>query len=62
MRPTRVAIGRKRLFQKSKWQTREKGGKVFIVNGQPTDLDRYAAGVYRDLAEFADAVSIDGCI
>ena len=23
MRPTRVAIGRKRLFQKSKWQTRE---------------------------------------
>lgn len=25
MRPTRVAIGRKRLFQKSKWQTRELG-------------------------------------
>ena len=36
--------------------TLQKGGKVFIVNGQPTDLDRYAAGVYRDLAEFADAV------
>ena len=36
--------------------TLQAGGKVFIVNGQPTDLDRYAAGVCRDLAEFADAV------
>ena len=36
--------------------TLQAGGKVFVVNGQPTDLDRYAAGVYRDLAEFADAV------
>lgn len=32
------------------------GGKVFIVNAQPTSLDEYAAGVYRDLAEFADAI------
>lgn len=36
--------------------TLQAGGKVFIVNGQRTDLDDYAAGVYRDLAEFADAV------
>ena len=36
--------------------TLQAGGKVFIVNGQPTSLDDYAAGVYRDLAEFADAV------
>ena len=32
------------------------GGKVFIVNAQPTSLDEYAAGVYRDLREFAEAV------
>ena len=32
------------------------GGKVFIVNAQPTSLDDYAAGVYRDLAAFADAI------
>jgi len=32
------------------------GGKVFVVNAQPTALDSYAAGVYRDLAEFAKAV------
>ena len=32
------------------------GGKVFIVNAQPTDLDDLAAGVYRDLQSFADAV------
>ncbi len=36
--------------------TLQAGGKVFIVNAQPTSLDNYAAGVYRDLAEFADAV------
>ena len=36
--------------------TLQAGGKVFIVNGQPTDLDDYAAGVYRDLAEFAEAI------
>ena len=32
------------------------GGKVFIVNGQPTALDSYAAGCYPDLQAFADAV------
>ena len=32
------------------------GGKVFVVNAQPTSLDDYAAGVYRDLAAFASAV------
>ncbi|MBR1920795.1 MAG: NAD-dependent deacetylase [Kiritimatiellae bacterium] len=32
------------------------GGKVFVVNAQPTPLDPYAAGVYRDLASFAAAV------
>ena len=37
--------------------TMQAGGKVFIVNAQPTSLDEYAAGVYRDLAEFADAVN-----
>lgn len=36
--------------------TLQAGGKVYIVNGQPTSLDEYAAGVSRDLAEFADAV------
>ena len=36
--------------------TLQAGGKVFIVNGQPTDLDDYAAGVCRDLTEFAEAV------
>ena len=36
--------------------TLQAGGKVFIVNGQPTDLDRYAAGVHRDLSEFAEAI------
>lgn len=34
--------------------TLQVGGKVFIVNSQPTDLDAYAAGVYRDLGEFAE--------
>ena len=32
------------------------GARVFIVNAQPTALDDEAAGVYRDLAEFSDAV------
>ena len=36
--------------------TLQAGGKVFIVNAQPTSLDDYAAGVYRDLGEFANAV------
>ena len=36
--------------------TLQAGGKVFIVNAQPTPLDEYAAGVSRDLAEFAEAV------
>lgn len=36
--------------------TLQAGGKVFIVNGRRTDLDDYAAGIYRDLAEFAEAV------
>lgn len=36
--------------------TLQAGGQVFIVNAQPTALDPYAAGVYRDLAAFADAV------
>ena len=35
--------------------TLQAGGKVFIVNAQPTSLDPYAAGVYKDLKEFADA-------
>lgn len=36
--------------------TLQAGGKVFIVNAQPTTLDRYATKVYRDLEEFAQAV------
>ena len=36
--------------------TLQAGGKVFIVNAQPTSLDEYAAGVYRDLGEFAETV------
>ena len=36
--------------------TLQAGGKVFIVNAQPTSLDEYAAGVFRDLTEFASAV------
>ena len=36
--------------------TLQRGGKVFIVNAQPTPLDGFAAGRYPDLAEFADAV------
>jgi len=40
--------------------TLQAGGKVFIVNAQPTPLDPYAAGVYRDLAEFAEKMSDGG--
>ena len=36
--------------------TLQRGGKVFIVNAQPTSLDEYSAGRYTDLAEFAAAV------
>lgn len=36
--------------------TLQNGGKVFIVNGQPTALDPYAVARYDDLQEFADAV------
>ncbi|MBR4523646.1 MAG: NAD-dependent deacetylase [Kiritimatiellae bacterium] len=36
--------------------TLKAGGKVFIVNAQPTQLDRFAAGRYGDLKAFADAI------
>ncbi len=36
--------------------TLQGGGKVFIVNAQPTPLDDYAVARYGDLAAFADAV------
>lgn len=36
--------------------TLQAGGKVFIVNAQPTPLDNYAANVCRDLTAFAEAV------
>ena len=36
--------------------TLQRGGKVFIVNGQPTPLDDFSAGRYEDLAEFAEAI------
>ena len=36
--------------------TLQAGGKVFIVNAQPTSLDEAAAGCYDDLGAFADAV------
>ena len=36
--------------------TLQGGGKVFIVNGQPTPLDDYAEARYDDLQAFADAV------
>lgn len=36
--------------------TLQKGGKVFIVNSQPTSLDDYAVRRYEDLSAFADAV------
>ena len=36
--------------------TMQAGGKVFIVNAQPTSLDDYAAARYDDLREFAEQV------
>ena len=36
--------------------TLQGGGKVFIVNAQETPLDAYAAGVYPDLAAFAEKI------
>jgi NAD-dependent deacetylase len=36
--------------------TLQRGGKVFIVNAQPTPLDDYAEGVYPDLAAFAERI------
>ena len=36
--------------------TLQKGGKVFIVNAQPTSLDKYVAGCFPDLAEFSAAI------
>ncbi len=36
--------------------TLQRGGKVFIVNGQSTSLDPYAVARYGDLKTFADAV------
>ena len=36
--------------------TLQRGGKVFIVNAQPTPLDGYAAARCPDLAKFADAI------
>ena len=36
--------------------TLQAGGKVFIVNAQPTSLDDYAVARYDDLAAFAEAV------
>ena len=36
--------------------TLQGGGKVFIVNGQPTPLDDYTEARYDDLQAFADAV------
>ena len=36
--------------------TLQAGGKVFIVNGQPTSLDDYAVARYDDLAEFAGVI------
>ena len=38
--------------------TLQAGGRVFIVNGQPTSLDDYAVARYDDLAEFADAMGL----
>jgi NAD-dependent deacetylase len=37
-------------------QTLQNGGRVFIVNAQPTALDCYAEARYDDLQAFADAV------
>ena len=37
--------------------TLQKGGKVFIVNAQPTPLDEWAAARCDDLKEFAEAIA-----
>ena len=37
-------------------QTLQNGGRVFIVNGQPTVLDPYATARYDDMQTFADAI------
>ena len=37
--------------------TLQRGGKVFIVNAQPTPLDDYAAACYPDLAAFSDSIA-----
>ena len=39
--------------------TLQHGGKLFIVNAQPTPLDEFAAGCYSDLAAFAREVAPD---
>ena len=36
--------------------TLQAGGRVIVVNAQPTDLDRYAFGTYDDLKEFAERI------
>ena len=36
--------------------TLQAGGKVFIVNAQPTSLDDYAVARYGDLMEFSEAI------
>ena len=36
--------------------TLQRGGKLFIVNAQPTPLDDYAVARYTDLQEFADFI------
>ena len=36
--------------------TETAGGKVFVVNGSPTDLDAEAAFCGKDLAVFAEAI------
>ena len=36
--------------------TLQRGGKLFIVNAQPTPLDDYAVKRYADLADFASAI------
>ena len=36
--------------------TLQAGGRVFVVNAQPTSIDDEAAGVWRDLQAFADAI------
>ena len=37
--------------------TLQRGGKVFIVNAQPTPLDDFAVARYADLAQFAAAIA-----